>query len=170
MKTSPRIKILFSLLAVAMVALVARVTTIYRDYEPACYNDAAIQYLQRYGPKQYSYGQEESLIRAFFNDERGGYFVDVGASHYKLLSNTYYLEQSLGWRGIGIDAQSQYGADYLRYRPNTKYLAYAVGSPDMSGKEMEFLIDLINEYKSSMIMEATEGKVRAIKVPVITLD
>ena len=59
---------------------------------------------EAYGPPNYSQGEEETLIRAFFKDRTGGFFLDVGASHFQKDSTTYYLEKHLGWRGIAIDA------------------------------------------------------------------
>jgi len=135
---------------------------------------AARTYLEdldrKYGKKRYSYSNEETLIRDVFQDERNGYFVDVGASHYQKLSNTYFLEKNLGWKGIGIDAQDRYAADYLRYRPNTKYLAYFVGDRKASGKQVEFLVDLENEYLSSGVDAAVVHRSTKMLVPSITLD
>jgi FkbM family methyltransferase len=53
-------------------------------------------------------------------------FVDVGANHYRVYSNTYFLEETLGWSGIAIDAQDKFGADYARYRPRTKFYSFFV--------------------------------------------
>lgn len=125
---------------------------------------------RKYGRKHYSYFNEEALIRDFFQDERNGYFVDVGASHYEKVSNTYYLEKSLGWRGIGVDAQDRYAADYARYRPNTKYLVYFVGARETSGKQVEFLVDLEDEYHSSGVDGSVVHPSKKLLVPSITLD
>ena len=48
------------------------------------------------GQKLYSANNEELIIRHFFNDRRGGVFVDVGSWHWKESSTTYYLEKHLG--------------------------------------------------------------------------
>jgi hypothetical protein len=87
----------------------------------------------RYGPAQHSQFGEEWIIRDFFNDKRGGVFVDVGASHYKEASNTYYLETALGWSGLAIDPLTQFEPDYLKYRPQTRYRAFFVS--DRSNEE-----------------------------------
>ena len=79
-------------------------------------------YLARFGPK-YSTNEEEWMIRDFFQDRRGGVFVDVGAGHFRDHSNTYFLETSLGWSGVAVDAQAEYGADYVRSRPLTRFIA-----------------------------------------------
>lgn len=125
---------------------------------------------QKYGKKLYSYFDEEALIRNFFQDERDGYFVDVGANHYERLSNTYYLEKNLGWSGLGIDAQDEYASDYLRYRPRTKFVCYFVGDRENSGKPIEFFVDLENEYASSAVDAAIVRPSKKVRVSSITLD
>jgi hypothetical protein len=57
-----------------------------------------------YGADKNSRALEELIIRDFFNDRRGGFFLDVGSGRFQTGSNTYFLEKSLGWRGIAIDA------------------------------------------------------------------
>ena len=52
----------------------------------------------------YSQHDEELVIRDFFQDQRGGFFLDVGCGHPIQASNTYYLEKHLGWTGFGVDA------------------------------------------------------------------
>jgi FkbM family methyltransferase len=125
---------------------------------------------RKYGEKVYSFHDEEILIRDYFQDERAGYFVDVGASHFERLSNTYYLEKNLGWKGIGIDAQEKYEPDYRRFRPNTKYLVYFVGDRESSGKQVDFFVDLESEFASSGIDGSVTHPSKKISVPSITLD
>ena len=79
-----------------------------------------------YGPNHHSLHAEEWLVRDFFRDQRNGVFVDVGSYNYKDSSNTYYLEQVLGWSGLAIDAQEEFAADYARYRPRTRFFALFV--------------------------------------------
>jgi FkbM family methyltransferase len=77
--------------------------------------------VRSYGPKLYSWKNEELLIRDYFRDRRGGVFLDVGAGPYGAGSNTYYLERHLGWSGVAIDAQREYAADYQTHRPRTAF-------------------------------------------------
>jgi FkbM family methyltransferase len=79
-----------------------------------------------YGPDRYSENFEEWIIRDFFRDRQGGFFVDVGANDYKRFSNTYYLEKHLGWSGIAIDPQPEFEPGYLRYRPKTRFFPLCV--------------------------------------------
>ena len=64
------------------------------------------------GPATSLEREEEWMIRDYFQDRRGGVFVDVGANHYQEASKTYYLETRLGWSGIAIEPQRELQADY----------------------------------------------------------
>lgn len=81
---------------------------------------------RRYGEKLYSEYDEETLIRAFFKDKRDGFFLDVGAAAWRDNSTTYYLEENLGWKGIGIDANPDYESGFRENRKATKFFSYFV--------------------------------------------
>ncbi len=122
----------------------------------------------------YSAFAEEVIIRDFFQDREGGFFLDVGAAWAVKASNTYYLEKNLGWTGIGIDALIDYAPEWEEKRPNSKFANYLV--TDKSGGEGVF-------YKSeSLGLSSTkknmaQGKMfggkkepEEIRVPMITLN
>jgi FkbM family methyltransferase len=90
------------------------------------------------GKKLYSQFNEELVIRHFFDDRRGGTFVDVGCWDWKEGSTTLYLEDHLGWSGLAIDAQDSVRAGYLEHRPHTKFFNYAVS--DKSGDKVTFFL------------------------------
>lgn len=117
----------------------------------------------------FAQGHEELVVRDYFNDRRGGTFVDIGCSDYKELSTTYYLEKYLGWKGIGVDALSEYEADYKKYRPNTKFCNYIV--TDHSGGTLEIHVNFKQKSLSS-IMYKPEANVsmKSVAVPCITLN
>ncbi len=121
-------------------------------------------------PVLYSQVKEEVLIRHFFNDAKNKFFLDVGCSDYKNISTTYYLEKHLNWKGIGVDALKQYAADYLKYRPRTRFRNYAVS--DHSGGTIDLYTKPGLEVFSSTIKEAVYRipEPVVVKVPVITLN
>jgi FkbM family methyltransferase len=130
---------------------------------------------ETYGPPMYSQGEEETLIRAFFKDRTGGFFVDVGASHYQKDSTTYYLEKHLGWRGIAIDALEEFRSDYERYRKGTQFFTFFVTNRTELPKD--FYVYTRDTRISSGSIEQLRGlprvKDRYIKktqVPSITLN
>jgi len=82
----------------------------------------------KYGPHHNSEREEEWLIRDFFQDRRGGVFVDIGANHYQTYSKTYYLETVLGWSGVAVEPQREFAAGYAAHRPNTRFRSFFVSS------------------------------------------
>jgi hypothetical protein len=97
--------------------------------------------------------------------------VDVGSSDYKRFSNTYYLEQELGWSGLAIDAQAEYGADYQKHRPRTRFFSFFVS--DRSDALESLFVPERNRLVASSSKEFSDrydasGKER--KVPTITLN
>lgn len=93
---------------------------------------------QQYGPGHWTEREEEWLIRDFFQERREGFFVDVGANHYRLANKTYYLETKLGWSGLAIEPQQQYAADYLTQRPLTKFFPFFVS--DVSNQTAQLYV------------------------------
>lgn len=49
-------------------------------------------------------GQDHWIFGEAFNEQRGGYFVDIGAHDGLHISNTYLLERRYGWNGLCIEA------------------------------------------------------------------
>lgn len=74
----------------------------------------------------YSQHGEELIIRDFFQDRRGGVFLDIGAAWPVHYNNTYYLEKELGWSGVAVDALGEHGKRWANRRPNSQFYAYIV--------------------------------------------
>ncbi len=127
--------------------------------------------LDAYGPKHFSERNEEVIIRHFFKDRRNGFFLDVGAYHYRDGSNTYFLEKYLGWSGIAIDANAEFARGYEENRPKTKFFSFFVS--DRSDEKADFFIvrDPGHLTKSTAVQSFVSGrKTEEIKVPTITLN
>lgn len=128
-------------------------------------------YRQKYGPSHYSEREEEWLIRDFFQDRRGGVFVDVGANHFKSASKTYYLEKELGWSGLAIEPQREFGEEYEKYRPRTTFLPFFVSDRSNDTAQL-YILDRKHQVASSnaafVRQFGTPKEVR--EVPTITLD
>jgi FkbM family methyltransferase len=108
-----------------------------RGYLPRHPADAEYAWLQRtYGPDRNSESVEEWIIRDVFRDRRGGVFLDVGAAHYQEHNNTYFLETSLAWSGVAIDAIPSYAEGYRLRRPRTRFFSFFVS--DRSDDVVEF--------------------------------
>jgi FkbM family methyltransferase len=125
--------------------------------------------LQRiYGEPLYSQDDEETLIRAFFADRRGGFFLDVGAGDPIRHSTTYFLEKHLGWTGIAVDAVAEYAGDYARKRPRARFFAYFAG--DKSDGSHDFFVSEDRNFSSGSGTDPRGGTYEKRKVATIALD
>ena len=119
----------------------------------------------------YSQSREELIIRDFFGERRDGVYLDVGCAWAERYSNTYYLEQHLGWTGIGVDALPDYAEEWARKRPRSVFLNYLV--TDRAETERPFFrADLkgISQVESPVLGPAgDEVPSQEIRVPSITL-
>jgi FkbM family methyltransferase len=124
------------------------------------------------GENLYSRTGEELIIRHFFRDQRDGFFVDVGSYHWKKSSNTLYLEERLGWRGIAIDALDNFRVGYEKYRPGTRFFNYVVS--DTSGGEATLHVAGPLSSTSSSWQEGfqatREKELEQVRVPRIALN
>ena len=124
----------------------------------------------KYGPAHYTEREEEWFIRDYFQDRRGGVFVDVGANHYRDTSKTYYLESKLGWSGLAIEPQRQFAADYTAYRPRTRFLPFFVS--DVSNETAKLYVTHRTSTVASSNKEFVQqfGELDEVReVPTITL-
>lgn len=71
----------------------------------------------RFNSKSYSQEGEDLILSRYFDSQKQGFFIDVGAFHPIRFSNTY-LFYRLGWSGINIEARpgSKKLFDQLRKR------------------------------------------------------
>src|ERR1035437_5550970 len=92
--------------------------------------------------KYYSqFGQDIFVLKNIFKDKKDGFFVDVGANHPTVGSNTYLLELN-GWNGIAIEPQQSLRELWPSTR-KTKCLNYVVGPEN---KEVTFVEGNENEH------------------------
>ena len=128
-------------------------------------------FAEKYGPSRNSQFGEEWLIRDFFQDKRGGIFVDVGANHHQLLSTTYYLENALAWSGIAVEPLAQFAEGYAVHRPRTKFRPFFVS--DASDQEATLYVLKHKTLVSSADKSFTErwgSNAEAVTTPTITLN
>lgn len=124
------------------------------------------------GTKLYSQHDEELIIRQFFNDERGGVFLDVGCWDWKEGSTTLYLEERLGWSGLAVDAQSQVREGYEKHRPRTRFFNYIV-TDQAGGLGQLYVADQISSINPDHVEQfpgAQWYRAEPLDVPTITLD
>jgi FkbM family methyltransferase len=166
----------FDLLEVALIATLIGIVVWGIEHTrplmpPLIVTGEAEPFVNKYGPDRNSEREEEWLIRDFFGDRRGGFFVDVGANDYRLYSNTYYLDAVLGWSGIAVEPQRSFESKYTAHRPRTKFRPFFVS--DESNTEAKMYVLAKNSLVTSADKEFTAryGKdAREVTAPTITLN
>jgi hypothetical protein len=82
----------------------------------------------------YSQEGEDLILKRFFGDKSGGFYVDVGAHHPRHLSNTC-LFYDAGWSGINIDVRPGMKAFFDRVRSRDVNLELALSG---DGRDLDF--------------------------------
>lgn len=79
-----------------------------------------------YARMSFSQTGEDRVLASIFREQKTGFYVDIGAHHPKLYSNThlFYLK---GWRGINIDAMPGSMKLFRQYRPRDTNVEIPVG-------------------------------------------
>lgn len=69
----------------------------------------------------YSQLGQDIIVDRLFQQKENGTFVDVGASFFDNMNNTYFFEKERSWRGVAVELDSVYNDGWLN-RPKTVYL------------------------------------------------
>lgn len=124
--------------------------------------------------RKYSVGPEELIIRDFFQDRRGGFYLDVGCAWAVNYSNTYYLEKELGWTGIGIDALDDFAEGWAKDRPNSMFRNYLVtaesGGEGVFYKSSSMGLSSTNEKWAEGELFGFNEEAVEVRVPMISLN
>lgn len=100
-------------------------------------------------PKFYSQNGEDYLLWSFFNMERNGFYVDIGAFDGIHFSNTYTFEQ-IGWRGICVEPNPEIFAICRANRPRSVCLQKAcTGDPQQ--KKIKFYAEEMGLLSTTII-------------------
>jgi FkbM family methyltransferase len=121
--------------------------------------------------KVYSQHDEEIIIRDFFQDRREGVFLDVGCARPKQDSNTFFLEDELGWSGIGVDALAEFKQPWKKRR-RSRFFHFAV--TDRAGDTIPFYrarggLEGISSITPRKTFSRKKVEYDVILVPTITL-
>jgi FkbM family methyltransferase len=81
--------------------------------------------------------EEQQLVRQFFGGEPG-FFVEVGANHPVVGSQSWHLEQH-GWQGILIEPQPDLATELAKVR-RAKVFAVACSSSKKAGLRLPFFV------------------------------
>lgn len=76
---------------------------------------------------------EDLLLWEFFQKKANGFFVEVGANHPTICSQTWLLE-SQGWKGILVEPLPGKAQLLRAQRPGSRVFQVAMGAPEQRGR------------------------------------
>lgn len=110
---------------------------------------------------------EDILLGHIFHDKPKGFFVDIGAYHPFMFSNTYLLYKR-GWRGINIEPNPRQFALFPKHRPRDINLQYAV--TDQTGIKTLIVDSTFSGLDDETNLYRTRNpEAPRVQVPAITL-
>jgi hypothetical protein len=77
-------------------------------------------------PNSNSAVDQEAFVLNVLQEKRNGYYVEIGAFHSRIGSNTFLLETEYDWKGVGLDIKEKAVIDYNSNRKNPCVLADAI--------------------------------------------
>jgi FkbM family methyltransferase len=93
-----------------------------------------------------------------------GFFVDIGAHHPYMISNTWFFYQR-GWRGINVDPTPGVLADFTAHRPGDITLEVAIAAEDGEAD----LTFYGRSVKNTLAAAPAGADATTIRVPTLTL-
>jgi FkbM family methyltransferase len=122
-----------------------------------------------YGRMQsYSQFGEDVLLWEHFHGKADGFFVEAGANHPTLCSQTWLLEQR-GWKGILVEPIGEKFELIRRERPASRVIRLALGAPEQRGRA-RFNVAAGNDALSGLSLNEGVTAERVEEVEVRTLD
>lgn len=124
-----------------------------------------ILYKLYYLQPSFSQEGEDRILERFFESQKNGFYVDVGANHPRRFSNTYlfYLK---GWRGICIDPNFNMSKLFKKSRPHDFFLNIGIGKEKSFLKLYMYDEDALNTFDKDLTdwrLKNTDYKLKEIK-------
>ena len=134
---------------------------------------ARARFLDPYATRSYSQEGEDLILRRIFDQQRTGFYVDVGAHHPKRFSNTYIFYRA-GWRGINIEPNPAVKGQFASIRPRDINVQVGISEQASTLTYYEFDDPALNSFDAGLTkwrLANTPYKViRESAVPVERLD
>ena len=91
--------------------------------------DASRALLHPYFLPSYAQTGEDRIIESYVDQNRTGFYVDIGCHHPFYKSNTFSLYLR-GWRGVVVDGNSELIALFKRFRPRDAAICAVVSDQE----------------------------------------
>jgi FkbM family methyltransferase len=99
------------------------------------------------GEVKISYSQqcEDLTLSRYFPDKTEGFYVDIGAYHPTIYSNTYLFYQK-GWKGINIEPNYDHYLEFVKHRTRDININCGVGKEDAILNYYQFNEPALNTF------------------------
>lgn len=125
-----------------------------------------------FGKRSYAQSGEDIIADVELGKKKKGRYIDVGAFHPKLFSNTY-LFYKRGWSGVCIEPRPEARAEFEKVRSRDKFVGLGVGAKKAVLEYFEFREGAANTFSKVQaeknIKEAGRRLKRKINVAVMPL-
>ena len=129
-------------------------------------------YLNSHENIYFSQEGEDVILRRIFEDQKNGFYIDIGAHHPKRFSNTYYFYDR-GWEGINIDATPGSMKIFQKFRPRDINLEIAISEKEQQLTYFMFNEPALNSFSKSLSDERQNEKCyieKTISIPSLPLS
>lgn len=125
-----------------------------------------------FGKRSFAQSGEDIIADLELGKKKKGIYIDVGAFHPKLFSNTY-LFYKRGWSGVCIEPRPGAREDFLKCRPRDEFVEMGVGEKKDVLEYFEFKDEAANTFSKEQaeknINEAGRKMVNKVSVAVMPL-
>jgi FkbM family methyltransferase len=125
-----------------------------------------------FGKRSFAQSGEDIIADIEMGKKKRGVYIDVGAFHPKLFSNTYLFYKK-GWSGVCIEPRPEAKEDFLRVRPRDTFAGMGVGAKKDVLEYFEFKDGAANTFSAEQaeknIKEAGRKLKKKINVAVMPL-
>ncbi len=128
--------------------------------------------IEEHGVVHYCEEGDDALLRFLFRYQAPGTYVEVGANH-PIRENVTYLLSRDGWRGLSVDANSQFRGEWSRLRPHDAFEVVTLHSRRTSTQYVRYSDHTLNSISSFAHEKALEDGDMPIETTLVeteTLD
>ncbi len=118
--------------------------------------------------ESYSQFGEDRLLWTYFGGKTDGLFLEAGANHPTVCSQTWLLEQR-GWRGFLVEPLAANCQLLRQSRPGSRVFQCALGAPKQRGRAL-FSVAAESDALSGLVLNDGVTARRVDEVEVRTLD
>ena len=125
----------------------------------------------RFNVEQHSFNGQDNYVIDITNGKKKGFFIDIGANHPIIGSNSYNLENIFEWTGILVESNKGY-FDKLKKERTAKLCGYCIVSEHKEpkgddlyrtiGEIMEECTDIIPSFIDYMSIDIDDTKMHYV--------